>query len=201
MSARWVIGIVLLAAVGATAAGIGVMRAGAKSPSPLALVPANFTALNAAATSAPAVASQLPAPSSAYGPAPGAVHALGHGKAFAWVHDGAVCSQSGIFEGCADPSPSNEHGIDITISDEDFLRQGKPAHVSGLAVDSVAQVTATLKDGSALSATPIDNWYDIALPSAVAPWDVARVAAQTRSGRTISQAVTLHPPAVRQQSR
>jgi hypothetical protein len=197
MRLRLVILIVCLAAVGAAGAGIAVLRASAKPPSSLALVPANFAALNSAATAVPSASPASPSPPTEFGPASGALHALGHGKAFAWVHDGAVCSQSGIFEGCADPSPSNEHGIDITISDEDFLRQGKPAHISGLAVDSVTHVTATLEDGSALSATPIDNWYDIVLPSAVAPWDVVRVAAQIRSGRTISQAVTLHPPAVR----
>jgi hypothetical protein len=173
------------------------MRAGAKPSSPLALVPANFAALNAASTAVPSVPPQTPSPPTEYGPAPGALHALGHGKAFAWVHAGAVCSQSRVFEGCADPSPSTEHGIDITISDEDLLQQGKPVHVSGLAVDSVVRVTATLRDGSAASAAPIDNWYDITLPTDAAPWDVVRVAAQTRSGRTISQAVTLHRPAVR----
>jgi hypothetical protein len=194
---RWIVGVVFVAAVGAAGAGIGVMRAGAKPSSPLALVPANFAALNAASTAVPSVPPQTPSPSAEYGPRPGALHALGHGKAFAWVHAGAVCSQSSNFEGCADPSPSIEHGIDITISDEDLLRQGKPAHVSGLAVDSVVRVTATLKDGSALSTAPIDNWYDLTLPENAAPWDVVLVAARTASGRTISQTVTLHAPAAR----
>lgn len=173
------------------------MRAGAKPSSPLALVPTNFTALNAASTEVPSASSETSSPPAAYGPAPGALHALGHGKAFAWVHAGAVCAHSSVFEGCADPSPSTEHGIDITISDEDLLRQGKPAHVSGLAVDSVVRVTATLEDGSAVSTAPIDNWYDLTLPDGAAPWDVVRVAARTASGRTISQAVTLHAPAAR----
>jgi len=172
------------------------MRAGAKPSSPLALVPANFAALNAAATAVASIPPQTPSPPAEYGPTAGALHALGHGKAFAWIHAGAVCSQSSNFDGCADPSQSTEHGIDITISDEDLLRQGKPAHVSGLAVDSVVRVTATLRDRSTASTTPIDNWYDITLPVDAAPWDVVRVAAQTRSGRTISQAVTLHRPAL-----
>ena len=116
--------------------------------------------------------------------------------AFAWVHAGAVCSSADIASGCADPSPSTEHGIDITISDPDLIRAGRPAQVAGLAVDSVVHVTATLNDGLTLSAVPVDNWYDITLPETAAPWDVIRVAAQTRSGRTLSQTVALHQPAV-----
>jgi hypothetical protein len=175
---------VVLAGAGAAA---GVMRAGARTSSPLALVPANFAALNAADTVRPGPTS----PS-----ASGEVHALGGGKAFAWNHAGEVCWSSGIASGCADPSPVNDHGIDVTIDDPDVIRQGEPAQVVGLAVDSIVRVTATLEDGRALSAAPVDNWYEIELPDTAAPWDIVRVSAQVRSGRRISVDVALHAPAV-----
>jgi hypothetical protein len=175
---------VVLAGVGAAA---GVMRAGARAPSPLALVPANFAALGAAGTVRPGPTNQ---------PAPGVVHALGRGKAFAWTHDGEVCWFSGIASGCADPSPGNDHGIDVTIDDPDLIRQGEPAQVVGLAVDSIVGITVTLEDGQTLSAVPVDNWYEVKLPDTAAPWDVARVSAQVRSGQSIFVDVPLHAPAV-----
>jgi hypothetical protein len=175
---------VVLAAIGAAA---GVMRAGARPPSPLALVPANFAALNAANT-----ARRGPTSPSASGE----THVLGGGKAFAWNDDGEVCWSSGIASGCADPSPVNDHGIDVTIDDPDLIRQGEPAQVVGLAVDSIVRVTATLEDGQTLSAAPVDNWYEITLPDTTAPWDVARVSAQVRSGQRISVDVALRAPAV-----
>ena len=175
---------IVLAGAGAA---VGVMRAGARTPSPLALVPANFAALNAADTVRRGPTNQL---------ASGEVHALGHGNAFAWNHGGEVCWSSGIASGCADPSPVNDHGIDVTIDDPDFIRQGEPAQVVGLAVDSIARVTATLENGQTLSAAPAANWYEIKLPETAAPWDVARVSAEVRSGRSVSVDVTLHAPAV-----
>jgi hypothetical protein len=185
--------IMVLAGAGAAA---GVMRAGARTPSPLALVPGNFAALNAPATVTPNVPDQIQGPGAADPPAPGTVHALGHGKAFAWIHDGAVCWSAGLVSGCADPSPANEHGIDVTVGDPDLIQQGKPAQVSGLAVDSIVRVTATLVDGTTFSAVPVDNWYEISLPDTAAPWDVTRVAARGRSGRVLSIDVALHAPAV-----
>jgi hypothetical protein len=174
----------LLAGAGAAA---GVMRGGAGPSSSLALVPANLAALNAADTIRPEVTKQS---------APGGVHALGRGKAFAWNQDGEVCWSSGIASGCADPSPRAEHGIDVTVGDPDMIQQGEPAWIGGLAVDSIVRVTATLENGQTLSAVPVDNWYEIELPDRAAPWDVARVSAQVRSGRRISVDVALHPPAV-----
>jgi hypothetical protein len=90
----------------------------------------------------------------------------------------------------------NEHGIDVTIEDPDLIGQGEPAQIVGLAVDSIVRVTATLENGEILSAAPVDNWYEIKLPDTAAPWDVARVSAQVRSGRRISVDVALHAPAV-----
>jgi hypothetical protein len=164
----------------------------------LALIPGNFAALNSSATVRPALPSQAPGPAPGYAPAPGTLHALGRGNAFAWIHNSAVCWTAGIAGGCADPSPSTEHGIDITLSDPDSSRQGQPAEVSGLAVDGVVQVTVTLKDGTTLSTTPTNNWYEITLPSDAATWDVTRVTAQTRLGRTLSQDVSLDAPAASQ---
>jgi hypothetical protein len=175
---------VVLAGAGAAA---GVMRAGTGASSPLALVPANLTALNAADTIRPGVTKQSE---------PGQVHALGRGKAFAWNQDGEVCWSSGIASGCADPSPGAEHGVDVTVADPDMIRQGEPAWIGGLAVDSIVRVTATLENGQTLSAVPVDNWYEIELPDTAAPWDVARVSAHVRSGQSISVDVALHPPAV-----
>ena len=173
---------VIFAGAGAAA---GVMRAGAGASSPLALVPANFAALNAADTIRPEKQS-----------APGEVHVLGRGKAYAWNHDGEVCWSSGIASGCADPSPATEHGIDVTIADPDSIRQGEPAWIGGLAVDSTVRITATLEDGRTLATAPVDNWYEIKLPNTAAPWDVARVSAQVRSGQSISLDVPLNAPAV-----
>ena len=172
------------------------MRAGAKPASPLALTPANFAALSAPGTARAGVPSGVHAPAPGYGPADGAVHVLGHGKAFAWVREGAVCWSSGIASGCADSSRSNEHALDAVISDADEVRQGEPARIAGLAVDGVVRVAATMKDGSTLAAVPVDNWYEIDLPGTAAPWDVARVSATLRSGRTTSLEVTLSAPAV-----
>src|SRR5438034_8427203 len=152
LSRRRTLGIALILVLAGIGAAAGVMRAGARASSPLALIPANFAALNTASTALPGLPAQADGPSSAYGPAPGTVHSLGRGMAFAWVHAGAVCSSADIASGCADPSPSTEHGIDITISDPDLIRGGRPAQVAGLAVDSVVHVTATLNDGSTLSA-------------------------------------------------
>jgi hypothetical protein len=180
----WLALVVVLAGAGAAA---GVLQAGARAPSPLALVSANFAALNSAET-------VRRGPTD--GATPGRAHALGRGKAFAWEHDGAVCWSAGIASGCADPSPANEHGIDMTVSDPDLIRQGEPARVAGLAVDSIVRVTATLQDGTTLSAVPVDNWYEITLPETSAPWDVTRVSATGRSGRIISVDVSLHAPAV-----
>jgi hypothetical protein len=198
LSRRWFLTAALILLVVGAGAAAGVMRAGAKPPSSLALIPGNFAALNSSATVRPALPSQAPGPAPGYAPSAGTLHALGHGNAFAWIHNSAVCWTAGIAGGCADPSPSTEHGIDITLSDADLSRQGEPAEVSGLAVDDVVRVTATLKDGTMLSATPTNNWYEITLPSEAATWDVTRVAAQTRSGRTLSQDVNLQAPAVSQ---
>ena len=182
---------ILLLAFGVVLAGagaaVGVMRAGAGASSPLALVPANLAALNAADTISPGVTKPE---------VPGVVHALGRGKAFASSHDGEVCWSSGIASGCADPSLGAEHGIDVTVGDSDTIRQGEPAWIRGLAVDSIVRVTATLEDGRTFSAVPVDNWYEIRLPSTAAPWDVARVSAQVRSGERISLDVPLNAPAV-----
>jgi hypothetical protein len=172
----------VLAGAGAAA---GVMRAGAGASSPLALVPANLAALNAADTIRPGGQT-----------APGGVHALGRDRAFAWNDDGKVCWSSGIASGCADPSPGAEHGIDVTVADPDRIRQGEPARIGGLAVDSIVRVTATLEDGRTFAAVPVDNWYEIKLPDTAAPWDVARVSAQVRSGHSVAVDVPLRAPAV-----
>ena len=192
---RWAVGLALTLVFGGAGAGASAVPAGAGHPSPLALIPANFAALNSAATARPAPPSQAPGPAPAYAPASGTVHVLGHGAAVAWARDGVVCSTSGIAGGCADPSPSAEHGIDVTLADADQPRQGQPAQVFGLAVDSVARVTVTMKDGTTLSTSPVENWYEVTLPASAATWDVSRVSALTRSGRTIPLAVTLSAPA------
>jgi hypothetical protein len=189
----WLALVVVLAGAGTAA---GVMRAGAGASSPLALVPANFAALHAAETLSPDVPSEKQGPGATERPAPGAVHALGRGKAFAWDRDGVVCWSAGITSGCADPSPGTEHGIDVTVGDRDLIRQGEPAQVYGLAVDSIVRVTATLQDGTTLTAVPVDNWYQIELPDTAAPWDVTRVSIRGRSGRVLSVDVALHAPAV-----
>jgi hypothetical protein len=198
LSRRWFLAAALILLVGGAGAASGVMRAGTKPPSSLALIPGNFAALNSSATVRPALPSQAPGPAPGYAPSAGTLHALGHGNAFAWIHNSAVCWTAGIAGGCADPSPLTEHGIDITLSDADLSRQGEPAQVSGLAVDDVVRITATLKDGTTLSATPANNWYEITLPTDAATWDVARVTAETSSGRILSQDVRLDAPAASQ---
>lgn len=183
----------MLLAAGAAAAFIET-RAEATSASRLALDPANFAALNTPATAlsgTPAAARVGPG----YDPAPGTVHQLGRGKALAWVAAGRVCWSSGNEAGCVVSLPSQAQAIDPGVSDPDGIKQGQPARVSGLAVDGVAQVTATLKDGTRLSTTPVDNWYEIELPTSAAPWDVARIDAKMSSGETVPYDVpAIAPP-------
>ena len=177
-------------------AAFGVVRAVAKPPSALALTPGNFTALRAAETARADVPTAVHSPAPGYGPAAGTVHALGRGKAFAWIREGAVCWSSGVAAGCANADATGSRGFDAVISDADEVGRGEPTRVAGLAVDEVVSLTATLEDGSALTAAPHDNWYEITLPGSAAPWDVDSVSARLRSGRTVSLDVTLSAPAL-----
>jgi hypothetical protein len=174
---------VAVVAVGAALAIIET-RAEATNASRLALDPSNFAALNTPATALRGVpAGARIGPGS--DPAPGTVHELGRGAALAWVAADRVCWSSGHAAGCAVPLASEAQAIDPVLSDPDAIKQGQPTRVSGLAIDGVTQVTATLKDGSRLSSTPIDNWYQIELPASAAPWDVTRIEAKMSSGETI----------------
>lgn len=159
-------------------------RADATTASRWALDPANFVALNTPAT---ALSGLPPAAhvEAGYDPAPGTVHQLGHG-ALAWVAAGRVCWSSDNEAGCAVSVPSEAQAIDPGVSDPDGIREGQPARLSGLAVNGVTQVTAVLKDGSRLSTAPVENWYEIMLPSSAAPWDVTRIEARLSSAATVA---------------
>jgi hypothetical protein len=165
--------------------------ASATADSPLALLPGNVAALNAPSTVVP----NPPAYArSGEAPASGTVHALGDGAAFAWVISDRICWSTRHAGGCLVSLPSAVQAIDPVVGDPDGIRSGHPAEVFGIAVDAVQQVTAFLVNGSQFSATPIDNWYEIELPPSAAPWDVARIEAQTAGGKTISYDLPTRPP-------
>jgi hypothetical protein len=166
-------------------------RANATGDSPLALLPGNVAALDSPST---VVRNVPPFARIGEAPAPETVHTLGNGAAFGWVISDRICWSDRHGGGCIVASPSDDQAIDPTVSDPDGTRSGQPARVSGIAVDSVTEVTAFLVNGSQFSATPVANWYEIDLPPSAAPWGVAHIEARTASGRVIPYDLPTRPP-------
>lgn len=167
--------------------------ASATNRSLLALTGSNLSALDSPSTALTVVPTSLHAPAPAYGAKSGTVHLLGHG-AFAWRLNNQVCWSFSVGSGCADPSTAGAEAIDPTLADSDTIRSGAPATVSGLAVDDVASVTATLSNGSAYSTTPTANWFVVVLPATAAPWDVIKVTARLKSGGSVVKSFHLQAP-------
>lgn len=181
---RLLVGAVVVVAGAVSAAVVFGTRAAATSnggPAML-IVPANVHALNAPAKAIAGEPPEAHGMGAGLDPVPGTVHRLGDGVV-AWPAGDRVCYYEKTGGGCILPET---RGIDVVISDPDGTRQGKPAQVSGVAVDAVANVTATLKDGSAISAEPVDNWFVIDLPGSAAPWDVTHVSALDTAGAVIA---------------
>jgi hypothetical protein len=166
---------VLCLAAAAVAAGVmgGLARtqAGA-SPGRWSLDARNISALNDVRTTL----ANVPGRVRTFGDlqqADAGVHALGNG-AIAWRSHGQICWIANAAGGCVQ---ALKQPIDWTYGDPDFVGSGEPAAVFGLAIDSVARVTVTLKDGTAWSATPTGNFYVVTLPVSAAPEDVQTVTA------------------------
>lgn len=189
-----VIGLALLSVGVALVLLLGRGRAQATgSDSSLALLPSNFGALHSPATAVQGIPANahIGAP---YEPTPGSVHALGRGKAFAWVVAGQVCWAKGTASTCEVPSLTAPQAFEPATGDEDAVGRGKPAQVFGPAVDRVVEVAAILVNGERFSSKPINNWYEIDLPVSAAPWDVSRVQARLDNGQVVGYSLSTKPP-------
>ena len=145
----------------------------------------DLSALTSPATAVNGIPAGLTAPSPADRPVAGAVHELGNGKAFGWTRNGDTCWNAGATYGVA-ACATGVSGLafDELIHDADALGSGQPAHVSGIAADTVRRIVATLNDGTAFATVPSRNWYDIALPSSVRMDQVVSVTATLSDGST-----------------
>ena len=191
----------LLGFVGAVVISLGVgVATGADTKkrvaNPAALVASNLSALRSPATRLADLPAGAQAPSRELSPAAGAVHSLGRGKAAAWETGAQVCFAMGPFAGCVANTPKTRRGISSALVDPDQIGSGIPAAATGLAVDGVVGVTATLDDGRTLSTAPVENWYEIQLPDGIAPWQVRQVVATFRNGDSITTVTGARRPGV-----
>jgi len=165
---------------------VSTATASAFHSSRLKLAPQNVTALNSQSTLVSGAPASVHAPSPSLAPIAGSIHRLGGGRAFAWVMGGNICWSSGStygVAGCTDPS--NNAGFGVAVHQVQLADGGIALHVSGVAVDSVRDVTVYLADGTGIPATLADNWYDVALPSSIiAPDQIAKVVATISGGNT-----------------
>ena len=125
-----------------------------------------------------------------YTPAAGQVHALS-GGAYAWRSGSQTCWATSHSSGCLDPL---QQPIDWSVGDADVAGSGAPTQVYGLAVDGVSSVTATLADGSQITATPSSNFYTLSLPTQDGPWDVTSITAAFGAGGRYTTSVAIAKP-------
>lgn len=158
-----------------------------------------IAALTAASTALAGVPAGVHAPSPAQRPAPGTVHQLGNGRAFAWIRNGEICWNTGTSFGVsACGSTSGQDLIDVAIYpiiDPWPADPSRSAHVVGIAEDGVSKVVVTVASGSSYAAPVVKNFYDVQLPATIPPWNVVKVQALTAGGAiTFSHAVAMRPP-------
>jgi hypothetical protein len=171
------------AVIGAAIAGVTRTQAGASPALQWSLDAKNISALNNARTTLANVPTRV-GTFGQFQPAAAGVHALGNG-AVAWQAHGRICWIGNAAGGCVQ---ALKQPIDWTYGDRDLLGSGEPATVFGLAVDAVARVTVTLRDGTAFSATPDSNFYVVTLPANATPEEVQSVTATMADGSHFNSA-------------
>jgi hypothetical protein len=186
----WLIAITMTVVVGTaalTSAGAGAARSKANVH---ALVsPQNLAALLAISTALQGIPSGVHAPSPMDEPAAGAVHAIGNGKAFAWINAGSICWNAGSPYGVSACIDASAPVAFDAIVHPDSTNGAQPFHVSGIAVNAVSSVTVTLADGSTLTTKPQANWYDIVLPARADESSVTSVSATLNDGTKFADAI------------